>query len=244
MQRIVRAKEPAHRVGGRYGPLLLALLALYLAAPLLESGFWSGRIILGLYYAVVVLGVIGATEDARLHAAAAALALLSFAANFVGEAEGLEVALRVTDVAGIALLTFSTLAVLLHVLRDDRVTLNTVLGGVCVYFMMSGIWAFTFALMLVADGAAFMFPPAEERVTSADALYFSLVTQTTLGYGDIVPVSPMARALSSVEALIGQVFLVALVARLVALQLRGDGREGGAEAVLPRPGPGGENRPP
>ncbi len=131
--------------------------------------------------------------------------------------------LRVTDVTGIILLAFSTLAVLTHVLRDTRVTLNTVLGGVCAYFMLSGIWAFTYALMVVADGAAFAFPAEEESVTSADALYFSLVTQTTLGYGDITPVAPLARAMTSVEALLGQVYLVVLVARLVALEVARSG---------------------
>jgi voltage-gated potassium channel Kch len=117
------------------------------------------------------------------------------------------------------LLAFATLAVLMHVLRENRVTANTVLGGVCVYFMMSGIWAFTFLLVLVADGTTFAFPPGEEAVTSADALYFSLITQTTLGYGDITPISPLARAMTGVEALLGQIFLVVLVARLVALEM-------------------------
>ena len=226
MRRRPRIGERLHRAGGRHGPLLLALLALYLAAPLLESGFWSGRIILGLYYSVIVLGIVGATDRGRLHAGAAALAAGSFAANFVGERGEIDALLRATDVAGIALLTVSTLAVLRHVLLDSRVTLNTVLGGVCAYFMMSGIWAFTYALLLVGDGTVFAFPASEETVTSADALYFSLVTQTTLGYGDMVPVSPFVRALASVEALVGQIFLVAFVARLVALELRsGEPRE-------------------
>ena len=214
-------REHAHRVGGRYGPLLVALIVLYVSAPVLETGFWSGRFILASYYAVIVVGILGSTEDGRLHAVAALLAGGSFLTNWVGEGTETAPLLRLSEVSGILLLTFSTLAVLRNVLRESRVTANTVLGGVCAYFMMSGIWAFSFGLILVADGDALLFPPTEAAVTTSDVLYFSLITQTTLGYGDIAPGSSLVRAMTGVEALLGQIFLVVLVARLVAQQVTG-----------------------
>jgi hypothetical protein len=194
---------------------------LYVAAPLLETGFWSGRIILATYYAVIVLGVLGGTPRHSLHASAVVLAAASYGANYVSETREVEALARASDVSGIVLLSFSTAVVLWDLLRQRHVTVSTILGGVCVYFMMSGIWAFTFALILVADGTAFTFPPEEGVPTSADALYFSLVTQTTLGYGDIVPASGLVRALAGIQAMLGRIFLVTFVAHLVALQVGG-----------------------
>lgn len=59
----------------------------------------------------------------------------------------------------------------------------------------------------------------DRALTGAEMIYYSFVTLTTLGYGDIVPVSPSARSLATLEALTGQLYLTVLVARLVGLQI-------------------------
>ena len=68
----------------------------------------------------------------------------------------------------------------------------------------------------------------EGTQTSAPMIYFSFVTLTTLGYGDIVPLSPAARALAMVEALLGQLYLTVLVARLVGLHITHSQQEEGS----------------
>jgi hypothetical protein len=65
---------------------------------------------------------------------------------------------------------------------------------------------------------------SDQTTAVSSFLYFSLVTQTTLGYGDITPTSEFAQSLASLQALMGQIFLVGTVARLVALQVAHSGR--------------------
>ena len=91
--------------------------------------------------------------------------------------------------------------------------------------MLGLIWVFAyFAVELVSPGAlalkmTFDLEQHLPREMLAELIYFSFVTLTTLGYGDISPVSSLARSLTITEALIGQVFLAVVIARLVGLQI-------------------------
>lgn len=120
--------------------------------------------------------------------------------------------------------------------------MNTVFGAVCGYFLLGLFWAFVYVGIEKIDPGTFAFSEAldseaSERLT--ELLYFSFVTITTLGYGDITPVGDLARALVVLEAFIGQVYLVVLVARLVSLAYtpRGDRMAYGPRPLVP-PEPG------
>ena len=107
-----------------------------------------------------------------------------------------------------------------------------IVGAACAYVLL----ALTFAyLMSVIDGvtaeplltpiAGNTFAPQDRGMARADTLYFSFVTLTTLGYGDIAPATLVGRLIAGAEALTGQLFLTIFVARLIGLHLtRGDGR--------------------
>ena len=84
---------------------------------------------------------------------------------------------------------------------------------------LSGVLLYRMEDFLVPEGAR----------TGAEMVYYSFVTLTTLGYGDIVPVSPSARALATLEALTGQLYLTVLVARLVGLHITHSSRRPSAE---------------
>jgi hypothetical protein len=82
-------------------------------------------------------------------------------------------------------------------------------------------WAYSFDLLLALDHSAFH---VSENYSSAPARvgllrYFSFVTLTTLGYGDILPVSPIARSLATSEALFGQLYPAVMIARLISLEI-------------------------
>ena len=90
--------------------------------------------------------------------------------------------------------------------------------------MIGGVFAVAYTVVYQVDESAFYIP---ERIQSVDRslgpdhlmAYFSVTTLTTLGYGDIAPVAELARSLANLEALIGQVYLTVLVARLVGRHL-------------------------
>jgi hypothetical protein len=123
-----------------------------------------------------------------------------------------------------------------HVFGPGRVTAHRLRGAVLVYLNVASLFAIAFALIeahapggiVMADGRTFA-ASAGER--TAALTYFSLVTITTTGYGDIVPLHPIARSLANLESVFGHLFPATLLARLVALHLaHGDDPAGKGDA--------------
>jgi voltage-gated potassium channel Kch len=114
----------------------------------------------------------------------------------------------------LALAQFSALlAILFRISRHSVVTLQTVMGGVAAYALIAFVMAAVYhGLDLLIEG------PFLNGVTSTgDYTYFSFVTLTTVGYGDLTAATDLAKRLVVVEAFVGQVFIITLVARLVSL---------------------------
>jgi voltage-gated potassium channel len=120
-----------------------------------------------------------------------------------------------------ALLVTATLPVtLVRVLRHHRVSYETILGALCTYVLLGQLFAFAYLALDLARDAPFFAQPG--RHEASEYLYFSFVTLTTLGFGDLSPAVGLPQALTALEALVGSVFLVTLVARLVTLWVRQD----------------------
>lgn len=105
---------------------------------------------------------------------------------------------------------------LIRVFKAKKVTLNTIALALCTYVLLGTLWTLFYIPLVAMDHDAFVFNEASAGIPIMDSLhYFSFVTLTTLGYGDIVPVAPMARSLAIMEALTGVLFLAVLISRLV-----------------------------
>ncbi len=116
----------------------------------------------------------------------------------------------------VAILVTATLPVTLsRMLRHRRVDHETVLGALASYVLVGLLFAFLF--LAVAGFRTAPFFAQNGLHSQAEYLYFSFVTLTTLGFGDLTPAPGLPQALVAIEALFGQVFLVTLVARLVTL---------------------------
>lgn len=104
----------------------------------------------------------------------------------------------------------------------DRVTIDTIYQSIGVYLLLGMTWAFAYvSLELFAPGS---FTIGIDLAVEKDLnlhrfIYYSFVTMTTLGYGDITPVTPAAGSLSYVQAVVGQIYLTVLVARLVGMHI-------------------------
>jgi voltage-gated potassium channel Kch len=116
-------------------------------------------------------------------------------------------------------LLFISAIVLSDVMRTERVSIDTISGGLAVYLLLGLVFTEIYSLLLVIDPEAIRFATADDVGDTAAIAYYSFVTLTTLGYGDIVPISKAARAMASLEAVLGQVYLTVLVARLVGLHI-------------------------
>ena len=113
---------------------------------------------------------------------------------------------------GVAQLS-ALLAILNRITRHEQVTFQTVMGGVAAYALIAFVMAAVFHSLQFLTGTSAL----NGVVGSGDYVYFSFVTLTTVGYGDITPATELAKRLAVVEAFVGQVFLIVLVARLVSL---------------------------
>ena len=109
---------------------------------------------------------------------------------------------------------------LLQVFRAGSITLYRIEGAVAVYLLAAYAWALAYQLVDLSDPEAFSFPAtAVPQTLRFRLLYFSLTTLSSVSYGDITPLDPIARALAALEGTMGQLFPVLLLARLVSQEL-------------------------
>ncbi|MGO9247757.1 MAG: potassium channel family protein, partial [Solirubrobacteraceae bacterium] len=97
---------------------------------------------------------------------------------------------------------------------EQRVTLHSVMGALTVYLLAGLIFAFSYSVMDAIAGVPVLSHLGSNR--HAEEVYFSFITLTTVGYGDIAPVAAAARMTSVIEALFGQLYLVTIVAVIVS----------------------------
>lgn len=108
------------------------------------------------------------------------------------------------------------------VFAPGRVTVHRIVGAVALYLLIGLTFAGLFAILGILIPRAFSgLALADNPALASNVIYFSFVTLTSVGYGDIVPVHPIARSLCNVETIIGQLYPATLLARLVSLQLTG-----------------------
>jgi Ion channel len=127
-------------------------------------------------------------------------------------------------------LLYSTVTVLLRVFAEETVTTDTLSAALCVYLLMGYMWGSLYGLIYLLTPGSFQLPmgwtPGREQGIATDVplnliTYFSFTTLTTLGYGDVLPISGLARAGVILEAVLGHFYLAVLVARLVGLHIAG-----------------------
>jgi len=131
-----------------------------------------------------------------------------------------------TFAAVFGFLLVSTLFTLNRVVRGTEVSANRLMGAVCIYLMLGVIWAVVYTIVAMADPQAFRGIKAPDgRGWDSGWLYFSFITMTTVGYGDVAPVSAIARTLAYLQAIFGQFYIAILVAGLVGAYITARGRE-------------------
>lgn len=110
------------------------------------------------------------------------------------------------------------------IFTEPEVTGDTVRGGISVYLLLGFVWALFYGIIETLDTHAFS-QPLLSQGTYLKTLYFSFTTLTTLGYGDVIPVSEPAQVLTNLEAIIGQMYSTVFIAILVGGYLSGRSEE-------------------
>jgi hypothetical protein len=129
---------------------------------------------------------------------------------------------------GVLFLGYAVTLILKFLFVGRRVSSDMICASLCVYLLLGILWALAYSMLHVLDPASFAFSFAENGEAELMrfggertfiAIYYSFVTMSTLGYGDIVPISAPARACATFQAIVGQLYLAVLVARLVGMHV-------------------------
>ena len=212
-----------------YSALLVMLVGWELIFPIFDKGGAGSHVVGEIIFAAVLLAAVAVAAEKpnqmRILSVLLILAVGGGILDYMGIERAPEFRFAV-DIVRIIFLIFTVHVILRHLLRPDHeVTLDDILGAICVYLLLAAVFAVAYRATLLLDPDAILFAGniLEEspytRTVSSDLSYYSFVTLTTLGYGDIVPVSPMAKTLSSIEAMAGQLYLALVLAWLVGMHM-------------------------
>jgi hypothetical protein len=202
--------------------LVMLVITLFVVTPLVSGARISSELGLGFVDMLTITGVAAVTARRSIVFVVVALAIagitLDWAAHFSGGNELLPVLDFVVRLAFVLLLA---VVVTIQVFRPGNVTHHRVQGAICVYLLAGLAWAYSYEILLLLNPLAIRLPTNDSVITARTGIlrYFSFVTLTTLGYGDVLPGSPVARTLAISEALFGQLYPAVMITRLVSLEI-------------------------
>lgn len=218
----------------RFRTLLGILMALFVLAPVIsqmKSEFISNLIQIS-FSIILTLSIIFAaatvTTIPRQRLIVWCLAVPALFFHYLVYAQNRLELLVIRDILLMAFLAYTVAAILQAILRSQNVSSEMLTGAICVYLLLVLIWSSAYGIVESLQPGSFIYAYAQEAGTEAmltdqhpstSAIYFSMVTLTTLGYGDIVPATPASRMLASLQALVGQIYIAFVVARLVGLYI-------------------------
>lgn len=213
--------ERAERAGDAFGLVFALVLLTYVLASLLDNRGWASVVLTLATSATSVVALTSSHASPRLVRAALVLSALTVLLAAIGAAADDHDWLNVASLIQISLLALAMGAVLRRVVTAPEVGSRTILGALSVYAVLGIFFTFLYgAVERIQDGPFF---EGHAAPTGSDFLFFSYTTLTTTGYGDLVPGGQPGRLFSGLEMMIGQIFLVTLVAGLVSLWRPGEG---------------------
>jgi len=201
----------------KYRQLLLVLIATFLISPFLKAGIGNILSVLLLLYTIILI-IRSLALPKLLFLIYVAIALIAFSLE-VSASLGWVPSFNLT----FALFSQAIFALYLggaaywigrDILTSSKVTPDMVRGGISVYLLIGFVWALFYGMVATLDANAFS-QPLDIQHSYLKALHFSFTTLTTLGYGDIVPISDIALVLTNLEAIIGQMYPAIFIAILV-----------------------------
>lgn len=205
---------------GRFFYLLVTLVVLMVSYPYFGTGP-AGRIFLNALNLGILVLTTFTIQHSRLRLTLAiVLAVPAVAGQCIYVATASATGLRIAAISSMAFYGFTVVNILLYVLRGTEVTADKIHGAICAYLLCGLLWATAYALVESLHPGSFAYTMVYDREGRLDfyvLLYFSIVTLTTTGYGDIVPVTVYARSLTNLEQLVGVFYVAILIARLAGL---------------------------
>jgi len=206
----------------RFSYLAKSLILLILAYPYLEANTVDQIILTVLTIFVMIAAVIAVSNRPRDYIIMACLSLPWFGSLIINmplfeSAGGVIISKEI--VFAVLLFFYATVKIFITLIRSREVTTEVLFAAVCVYLLIGLSWASLYVLIDLANPGSFIDTSGHAVMTSPRYLFFSFVTLTTVGYGTMTPATDQARSLAMMEAIVGQIYITILVARLVGLHI-------------------------
>lgn len=204
--------------------LLVALVIFLVAIPLADDLSIGGApIIRGLVFSgLLLIGVWSLHGGGRYFQSGMAFVIGGVLLNILAARMESPYLLYGSLVSLVGFLLVAVTFTLRQVAIGTDINANRIAGAVCVYLLLGVIWALSYAIVELRTPGSFEgFAAWTDRGFDSEWLYFSFVTMTTLGYGDLLPISATARALAYMQAVFGQFYIAVLVAGLVSAYISG-----------------------
>lgn len=217
--------RPAPKHRHHHLELLAALVGLLVVQSFLSPEEKIQRAVLNGVLLLVVLSAIRALSASKIRLwLTLGLGGIAYVLSWADEVHHAWGLVAVIDVCFIAIFSLLISALAENVFGEGPIDANRIVGAVSIFFLFGLAWAFIYALIELIHPGSFKFSSAVVDTTAypgfvSEFIYFSNVTLTTLGYGDVVPLSPPARIFASLQAMTGQLYIAIVIARLVGLHV-------------------------
>jgi hypothetical protein len=220
----------------RYVPLLVALFGFLILQPIAVTLSGANVPLNVLMYVLLATAIYAVGPRKSWVAAAAAIAVAIVAMRVLNENSPNVKLLMFGHGLSFTLMMLVTVAIVIRVFRAHEITAEIIVGAVCVYLIIGAAWAFLYFFLQVAAPGSMMalpiasqgssIPPLLEEYRFWEMLYFSMSAISTMGFLSTEPLTPLARQLAVVEAIVGQLYIAVLIARIVALSTAGAMKSG------------------
>ena len=203
--------------------LLLSLIVLMVVPGLIPEG--EGSFLSSIFLMMILLSSLYLSKtNRRIMWVGAALSWLILLTNWPNGLMAEQQRIIANSVLQIIFLSYICIHIFSFILGARALTNQLIFAALCMYLLMGLLWSFIYTLLFAIDPESIRLASVvHSEVGGGDVFsemyYFSFVTLTTLGYGDILPVSRLARSLATMEAILGQLYLAVVIASLVGIQI-------------------------
>jgi len=214
-----------------YRDLTIALALLFVSSPLLDKFFGSSRIDSFLIAGFLIYALFQITRRRADLVIGLVLGVPAVASGIINAATPDTPTINaIPTIASAVFLVFLVSRIFNDIFSGNRITSEQIFGSICAYLLIGLVFSVVYSFIYLVNPNAFAFSDTlatyltieHEDQSFGIFTYFSLVTMTSLGYGDISPISEMARTLAWVQAVLGQLYLAITVAALVGIHIARD----------------------
>lgn len=203
----------------RFLILLCLIMGLLILQPILGR-FVAARFFINIFLTAIGISMVHTISSKKRHAIVGVfLAIVMLASLWIQYVHPDKTIAAIGMLAGILFTAVVIAGILDFIFKSEKVSREIIYAAILLYLLAALGWAYLYTFLELVDPASFNIDISRADVNLAAFKYYSFVTITTLGYGDIVPVTEVAKAFAVLEAVVGQLYLVVAVAWLVGMHV-------------------------